>query len=177
MKTEINSLNDALAFLLQGLCFTETRLAEEFGSCYNQITSVPLKHAIKNYASSSKDKVLKIERIFNYLLKEPITRPNNVINELLKETGEILTGTTSTHLKDVLSIGCIQNINAYKISGYRSAYVFAAELELDTVTDLLQQILEWELETNKILATLSIEEFNSIQCSTTKFKYNAWKIN
>jgi hypothetical protein len=38
----------------------------------------------------------------------------------------------------------------------------AAELELDTVTDLLQQILEWETATGKSLSTVSISEFNKI---------------
>jgi hypothetical protein len=33
------------------------------------------------------------------------------------------------------------------------------ELELDTVTDLLQQILEWETETGKALAALAMDEF------------------
>ncbi|MEO5603848.1 MAG: DUF892 family protein [Cyclobacteriaceae bacterium] len=176
MKTRINTLNDALAFILQGLHFTETRLTEEFGSCSNQMTSAPLKGEIDNYTSSSKDKLLKLERVFNYLLKEPMTRTNDVINDLIKETKEILASTTSTHLKDVLSIGCVQNINAYKISGYRSAYMFAVELEPDTVTDLLQQILEWELETSKVLHRLSIEEFNRSQRSP-KLKDYAWEID
>jgi ferritin-like metal-binding protein YciE len=165
MKSKIKTLNDALTFLLQRLCFTEIRLIEEFGSCSNQVTSLALKREIDNYTSSSKDKVLKLERAFNYLLEEPMTRTNDVINDLIKETKEVLAATASTHLKDVLSIGCVQNINAYKISGYRHAYMFAVELELDTVSDLLQQILDWEIETSKIFSRLSIEEFNRSQHS------------
>jgi ferritin-like metal-binding protein YciE len=51
-------------------------------------------------------------------------------------------------------------MNAYKIAYYRSAYLIAVELELDTATDLLQQVLEWEIETSRDLALLAIEEFN-----------------
>jgi ferritin-like metal-binding protein YciE len=175
MKTKINSLNDALAFILQGLYFTESKLKDEFTLCCNQITSPKINEVITAYAESSENKQLKIERIFNYLLKEPLSRTNEVINELMKETHQMLNATNSSHLKDILSVGCIQNINAYKIAGYRSAYMFAAELELDTVTDLIQQILEWELGTRRLLSELSIEEFNNTQPTSTID--HAWEID
>jgi ferritin-like metal-binding protein YciE len=82
------------------------------------------------------------------------------VDELITETRLMLSSAVSENLKDLLTVGCIQNINAYKIACYRSAYLMAVELELDTATDLLQQVLEWEVETSKILARLSIEEFN-----------------
>lgn len=163
MKTKINSLNDALAFLLQGLYFTETKIKEEFPSCCSGIASATIRKEIENYTGSADDKILKLERVFNYLMKEPLTRQNAAINDLVDETHQMLASTSSTHLKDILTIGCVQNINAYKIANYRSAYMFAVEMELDTVTDLLQQILEWEIDTYKALSALSIEEFNKTQ--------------
>lgn len=163
MKTKINSLNDALAFLLQGLYFAETKLKEEFPSCCSEISSPRIRNEINNYTRNADDKMLKLDRVFNYLMVEPITRTNEVVNKLMSETQQMLGSTTSSHLKNVLSIGCIQNINAYKIASYRSAYMIAVELELDTPADLLQQILEWEIETSKELAALSIEEFNKVQ--------------
>jgi ferritin-like metal-binding protein YciE len=166
MKTKINSLNDALAFLLQGLYFTEMKLKEEFPVCFREIASRKIRSEINSYTGNADNKLLKLERIFNYLMKEPLTRKNEVINQLMTETQYMLASTTSSHLKDVLSIGCIQNINAYKIATYRSAYMIAVELELDTPTDLLQQILEWETETSKILLKLAIDEFNKVQQPT-----------
>ena len=177
MKTKINSINDALAFMLQGLYFTETRVKEAFPSYCNAVSSPEIKVEISSYMTSCNDKLLKIERIFNYLLTERVSRTNDVINELIIETHQMLASTTSSHLRDVLTIGSVQNINAYKISGYRSAYMFAVALELDTVTDLLQQILEWEIETSKVLYELSIVEFNKTQNTTTKIQYHAWDID
>lgn len=163
MKTRIKSSSDALAFLLQGLYFTETTLKETFPSCCSQVSSKRIKAEINEYTGSAENKLLKLERVFNYLMTEPMTRKNDTIRDLVAETREMLAATTSEHLKDVLTIGCVQNINAYKIANYRSAYLFAVELELDTATDQLQQILEWELATSKTLSQLAIEEFNRIQ--------------
>jgi ferritin-like metal-binding protein YciE len=166
MKTKINSLNDALAFMLQGLYFTETRLKEEFPSCCSDITSRKIRSEIERYTGSADNKMLKLERVFNYLMTEPLSRKNDAIKELMNETHQMLSATTSPHLRDILAIGCLQNINAYKIAGYRSAYMFAVEMELDTPTDLLQQILEWEIDSSKTLSALAIEEFNNAQQPT-----------
>ncbi len=164
MKISIHTLQDALAFQLQGLFYSEKFLRKELNACLPDVASEKLKKEMQKYAGQAENKILKFERIFNYLMQEPVTRKNEVIHKMIDEMHQILTFTiSSTHLKDMLRISCIQNLNAYKISGYRNAYMFAAELELDTAADLLQQILEWELATSKALSELSIEEFNRLE--------------
>lgn len=162
MKDKINSLNDALAFLLQGLYYTETRLKEEFPSCCERISSNNVTAALNAYILGADTKLLKLERVFNYLAKGRLNRKNGTINELLREMQLVTASTSVSHLRDMVSIGYIQNINAYKISCYRSAYMFAVELELNTPTDLLQEILESEVQTSRSLSQLTIEEFNKI---------------
>ena len=61
--------------------------------------------------------------------------------------------------------GCIQTISGYKTAAYKTAHLFAIELELDTVADLLQQIIDWEMETGKSMSSLSIKEFNRLSRS------------
>jgi len=169
MKKSTLTMQNAFTFLLQGLYFTETRLATELGSCSRQSTSARLSDEVKNYAESTQYKLLKLERIFSYLLNTSNSRKNEVIDKLLTETHAILNTADPGHLKDILMIGCIQNINAYKITSYRTACLLAVELELDTVADLLQQIIGWETETSRILAALSSEQFCGLAGeSTTK---------
>jgi ferritin-like metal-binding protein YciE len=96
-------------------------------------------------------------------MQEPLNRKNEISTKLMDDANQMLCNTGCTHLKDIIMISCIQNINAYKISSYKTAYLFAAELELDTATDLLHQILEWEIEIGKKLSALTINEFNKIQ--------------
>lgn len=163
MKKHIYTLQDALAFQLQGLYFAEKKIKRAFENCHYQITSQKLKEEINNYLLGSDDKLLKLERIFNYLMQEPELRKNKVVLKLLDDTQEMLSFTDSPHLRDILMVSCLQNINAYKISGLKIAYMFCVELELDTASDILQQILEWELETGKALSNLAIEEFNRSQ--------------
>ena len=162
MKQNIKTLQDALAYQLQGLFYAETQVRSEFSDCSRDITSGPVKSELERYIESTENKLLKLERIFNYLMRERLIRKNAVIDRLLEETRHMLTYAAPGHLKDILMISCIQNINAYKISSYKTAYLFSVELELDTASDLLQQVIEWELQTSKDLNALSIQEFNKL---------------
>ena len=166
MSKEIKTLQDALAYELQGMVYGEKKLNHEFHNCRNYVTSAEVRHVIEEYVDNADNVNLKLERIFNYLMVEPIARKNEVINKLIDETQHLLTYTTSPHLKDILMIGCIRNVNAYKAASYQTSYLMATELEMDTPADLIQQILELELNTGKALSCLSIHEFNKINDPT-----------
>ena len=161
MKTRINTLQDALTYHLQGLAYAEKKIHEQLSSFLKLVTSENVKDEMRSYMDSSNSKLLKLERVFNYLMEEPYSREDEVVTKILYETNAMIFNANSLHLRDILMIGCIQTINAYKTAGYRTAYLFAVELEMDTAADLLQQILEWESETSNALAALSINEFNT----------------
>ncbi|MFZ6014338.1 MAG: ferritin-like domain-containing protein [Bacteroidota bacterium] len=165
MKKTINTLQDALAYQLQGLLYTEEKVKAEFETCSQQVSSSELRDEMSQYVGSVDNKLQKLNRIFNYLMQDPTSRKNEIIARMIDETHHLLGFTSSAQLKDILTVSCIQNINAYKTASYRTAYLLAVELELDTAADLIQQILEWELGTGKRLASLSIHEFNKLNRS------------
>ncbi|MEX1241086.1 MAG: DUF892 family protein [Cyclobacteriaceae bacterium] len=160
MKRNIKTLADALAYQLEGLVFVENRIKKEYTTCNPQIASNEVRSEIKKYMESSEEKLLKLKRVFNYLLREPVASKNKVINEMLAETHHLLDYATTSELKDILMISCIQKINAYKVAAYRIAYRFAVELELETAGELLYEVIQWELQANTVLAELSTKEFN-----------------
>jgi ferritin-like metal-binding protein YciE len=162
MKTKIQTIEDAFVFYLQQLIFGESRIREGLFTNSFSITSAKVKHEIKEYEDSSYSKLLKLERVFNYLMREPFGTRNQFINQILLETTEALAFANKPQVKDILVITAFKNINAWKVSNYKNAYIFSVELELDTPSDLLQEILEWELGTGKILSRLAIEEFNNM---------------
>ncbi|HET9485940.1 MAG TPA: DUF892 family protein [Chryseosolibacter sp.] len=160
MKRNVHTLQDALAFQLQGLYYAEKKMKAELEQCMHEITSEKLRNEMSRYAQAAENKLSKLERIFDYLMQEAEVRKNKAVVTLLEETKEMVNFTDSPHLKDILMVSCLQNINTYKISTLKVAYMFTVELEMDTASDLLQQILEAELETGKALSSLAIEEFN-----------------
>lgn len=165
MKTHITNLQEGLAYVLQGLYYTERRMQREFVKCIRETTSEDVATAVLRYAEDSENKLLKLERIFNYIMQEPLTRKNDITERMMDETHYMLKCTQSRHLKDILMVTCIQNLNAYKLSNYKTAYLFANQLQLDTAADLLQEMLEWELTTRRGLGELSVKQFDNVELS------------
>jgi ferritin-like metal-binding protein YciE len=163
MNKTIGTLQDALSYQLQGMLYAEDKLCDEFKACRHHITSPEVKSVIQAYIENTENVKLKLDRVFNYLMIEPERRKNAVITKMIDETQHLLTYTSSPHLKDILMIGCIKNINAYKTASYQTSYLMAVELQMDTPADLIQQVLEWEVNTGKALTKLSIVEFNNIE--------------
>lgn len=94
-------------------------------------------------------------------MAEPVPRKNEVVNMMIKETHDLLQRTHAVHLKDILLVSCIRNINAYKKASYKTAHLFMIELELDAA-DLVEKIWEDELQACQTFAALSIHEFNKV---------------
>lgn len=163
MKSEtISSVHDTLCHILQDLFGAEQKFCEAFRKPAFQLSSQDLKIHMTDYMEESVNKVLRLERIFNYLMKEPLRHRNDVVVSMIDCARRLTEHTTTPHLKDIIVINCVENINAYKISAYKTAYLIAAELELDTACDLLQQSLESEMAVRKTLYNLAISEFNRL---------------
>jgi ferritin-like metal-binding protein YciE len=162
MKNKINSVEDAFVYHLQQLIYTESRIKNGIFSEGIAAASPRIKQELRDYADSSYSKLLKLERIFNYLMREPDEIKSALLMQMMGETVNVIHQTSSHTLKDILIVNAFRTINAIKASNYKNAYLFSVELELDTPADLLQQILEWEIASGKTLSRLTIAEFNNI---------------
>ena len=162
MKTSIVNLNDALAAYLQKMRCVEKSFKMDYHDSLKELSSVEIKNEMKKYIVSCDENALRIERMHNYLMVEPVTGNSEVYKKLILETNEIIHATKEPHLISILFIGCLEAIIGYKISCYRTAYMIAVELELDTVTDLLEACLEKEVSARKAFSLLVISEFNGI---------------
>jgi ferritin-like metal-binding protein YciE len=164
----LQNMQDALAYQVQGLMNTEVRIRETFGDFNCHDLSMTLQEELNRYGQSAEDKITKLERIFNYLMVHEVSRRDDAANALLAEMKCTVEEPSNVPLRDILIIGCMQKITAYKTAAYQSASLLAAELELDTVAELLEQILKWEMKSSRTLSAIAIEAFNKVQQSSTK---------
>ena len=157
MKISLTNLTDALVFLLKGLYDAERKLQKAIPPCSDGIKSESLRRVVDNYYDSAGNKILKLERVFNYLMTEPQGRSHDVMEKMIDHTHRLLRAAANDRMRDVILLTCIQNINYYKIAGYRNALLFSVELGLDNVSDLLTDILEWETEASREFAEAGLK--------------------
>lgn len=157
MKISLTNLTDALVFLLKGMYDAELKLQKAIPPCSKGITSDTIKQVVDNYYESAGNKILKLERVFNYLMDEPQGRTHEVMDRMIADTHHVLRYAANDRMRDVILLTCIQNINHYKIAGYRNALLFSVELGLDNATDLLTDILEWETQASREFAEAGLK--------------------
>ncbi|HLT81576.1 MAG TPA: DUF892 family protein [Cyclobacteriaceae bacterium] len=156
-RVSLTNLTDALIFLLKGLYDAERKLQKAIPPCADGIQAEPVKRVVDNYYESSGNKILKLERVFNYLMTEPHGRSHDVMEKMIAHTNQILRYAANDRMRDVILLTCIQNINYYKIAAYRNALLFSVEIGLDNVSDLLTDILEWETEASREFAEAGLK--------------------
>src|SRR5690554_3760821 len=113
MKTTPNNLTEAHINQLQEHYHVEYNQKQPVVKCLETVTSKKLKAEIANYAESTQNKLIKLERVFNYLMDEPEGRKNVAVNKMIEETHELLKCIINNNLRDSMMIACIQNINHF----------------------------------------------------------------
>ena len=167
MRKPIKTLQDAISYQLRGLIGAEIKVAAEFKHCEDRIHSVKVRSALSQYVKTANDRLLKLNRVFSYLMQEPRMRQNEIIDSMIEETHRLSETSATPQLKDILFVACIQNINAYKVAGYKTAYLFAVEMDLDTPADLLLEIIQWETSAVATRSDLAISSFNELNAHRT----------
>jgi len=157
---KIATLNEALTYQLKGLYDAEIALQKAIPECVLHVKSVQLKSTLHKYEESTNDKILKLERAFNYLMTDPKGRRNAVLRRMINDTHEILDLTSSEKLKEVMLASCFQSLNQYKMANYKTSLAISVELQLEIVSDLLHEILVWEKGTSDALSKITAESIN-----------------
>ncbi|HEX5170076.1 MAG TPA: DUF892 family protein, partial [Cyclobacteriaceae bacterium] len=146
---KISDVNEALVYILRRLYDAENVMRDAIQKCSEHARSELLKVELLEYAESARSKIIKLERSFNYLMKEPTGEKNAIIRKMINDTHEMLAITKSDETRDIMLLACMQSIIQYKVSGYRTSLALAVELQLDAVADFLHEIIEWEKKTER----------------------------
>ncbi len=155
----ITELKDVLSHGINLLYNGEKQLKLALADCIELPASAKLKDLLVHYLQQIDDKLLKLQRVFNYLMEEPSTRPNKVMDKMIAETHQML-DVSSPAVKDAVLVSCIRSVVSYKIAGYKIARTFAMELEMGVVTELMDEILTWEKEAERELEKIAVLEVN-----------------
>jgi ferritin-like metal-binding protein YciE len=159
---KLTNVNEALVFLLKRQYDAECLLKDALQACSKNVKSAMLKAELQDYGEASRHKIIKLERAFNYLMTEPTGEKNIIMRKMITETHAMLEMTKSDETRDVMILSCVQGINQYKIAIYRAALALAIEMQLDQVTEFLNEIIEWERKTATVF-NKTIFEYNYVR--------------
>ena len=114
-----------------------------------------VKRAFTQHERQTRQHVTRLERIFKQLDASPRGKKCVGMEGLLEEGAELIKEKPDQDVLDAGLISAAQHVEHYEMAGYGTVRTWARLLGRDDQADLLQQTLDEEGETDKLLTSLA----------------------
>jgi ferritin-like metal-binding protein YciE len=157
---KLESLDKLLVHELRDLYSAEKQLVKALPKMADGASSKALQRAFRDHLKVTEKQVKRLEMIFDELEVSSRGPKCAAMEGLIEEGSELLDVEAPDAVLDAALIGAAQRVEHYEIAGYGVARTFAHLLGHDRVAGLLDESLQEEGETDKLLTELAMSEIN-----------------
>ena len=152
----VESLEKLLAHELKDLYSAEKQILQALPKMAKAAKNPELKKAFETHLKQTEQQVKRIEKIFDGGLEgSPAGKKCKGMEGLVEEGKEILQEEMPDELRDAALIGAAQKVEHYEMAAYGTARAMAERLGMKEAVQLLQQTLDEEGETDKLLTGIA----------------------
>lgn len=149
-------LNDFFLEELKDIYGAEKQLTKALPKMKKAATSPDLAMAFEDHLQVTMNQIARIEQIFELLGAEPEAKKCEGMEGLIKEGETVIEETDAgSATRDVGLIVSAQKVEHYEIAAYGSLRQLAKTIDKAEVSQLLEQTLQEEKETDMLLSNLA----------------------
>jgi len=152
---KLDSLKDLYVEQLRDLYNAEKQLAEALPKMAERATSAELKRALTTHLEETRQHADRLERIFQNLNEKPTGETCEAMQGLIKEGNQVLKAKGDEATIDAAIIATGNRVEHYEIAGYGTVRAFARQLGREDDAKILQQILDEEEKTDRLLTEMA----------------------
>ena len=123
-------------------------------------TSPELKSAFEKHYDQTEGQVERLVRVFEMMDKSARGRTCEAIEGLVEEGKEVMSEAEKGGVMDAGSIAAAQAVEHYEMARYGTLRAWAEQLGMPEAAKLLQQTLDEEKETDKLLNQIATRSVN-----------------
>jgi ferritin-like metal-binding protein YciE len=157
---EMNTLRDLYINELKDLWSAEKQLVKALPRMAKAANDPQLSKAFTTHLRQTEQQVQRLEQIFNELGESPRGKKCIGMEGLIEEGQELVKEKPEPDVLDAGLIAKAQYVEHYEIAGYGTARTYARLLGAERQAQLLQQTLDEEGETDKLLTELAESSIN-----------------
>jgi ferritin-like metal-binding protein YciE len=157
---EIETLQDLLIEELQDLYSAENQLIKAMPKMAKTATSPELKRALETHLKETQGQVKRLEQVFKSLGEKVKSKKCHGMEGLIEEGKEMMSEDMDEDVMDAAIISAAQKIEHYEIASYGTCRTYAELLGNSQAARLLQQTLDEEGKTDKLLTELAESSIN-----------------
>jgi ferritin-like metal-binding protein YciE len=164
---EMNTLRDLYIDELKDLWSAEKQLIKAIPKMAKAANDPELSKAFTTHLRQTEQQVKRLEQIFEELGESPRGKKCVGMEGLIEEGSELIKERPDPEVLDAGLIMKAQHIEHYEIAGYGTVRTYAQLLGADRQAQLLQQTLDEEGQTDKLLTQLAESSIN-IEAATAE---------
>lgn len=157
---ELDTLQALYIERLRDLYSAEQQLLKAMPKIRKAVSNDELMEAFDTHMAQTEQQVQRLDRIFEDLGVPPKGKHCKGMEGLLAEANELLGEDAEPEVLDAGLIASAQAVEHYEIAGYGTARTYSELLGFDDHTELLQQTLNEEEETDRILTEIAMTSVN-----------------
>ena len=157
---KLQSLQDLLVSEIQDLLATEQLMLKAFPKWIQLGAHPDLKKCLENHFEDTKLQEARLLRCFHRMGETPTPGRSHGMIGMISAWQEVEQSECQPDVRDAALIAAIQHMEHYEVAGYGCARAFAEALELDEVSELLQESLREEEECDRELTRLAESQIN-----------------
>lgn len=154
--SKINSPRDLLMEEIKDLYSAENQLVKALPRMAKAASSSELRSAFEKHLGETERHVERLESVMEQLDGTPRGKKCAAMEGLIEEGKEMIGEDASPAMKDLGLITAAQKVEHYEIAGYGCARTLAELAGEDKVAKVLQQTLDEEGKTDKLLTQIAM---------------------
>ena len=157
---EIDSLQELLVEEMRDLYSAENQLTKALPKMAKKASNPQLKKAFEVHLRETEGQVKRLQQIFDKLGKKPTGKKCAAMEGLIEEGKEMMGEDMEEDTMDAALISVAQKVEHYEIASYGTVRTWAQLLGDQQTASLLQQTLDEEGKTDKLLTQLAESSIN-----------------
>jgi ferritin-like metal-binding protein YciE len=157
---EMESLKELYVDELKDLWSAETQITKALPKMMKAASNPKLKKAFNTHLKQTERQIKRLERIFKELDESPRGKKCVGMEGLIKEAQELIKEKPDADVLDAGLIAAAQHVEHYEMAGYGCVRTWARQMGEDRQAELLQETLDEEEQTDRLLTELAESEIN-----------------
>jgi ferritin-like metal-binding protein YciE len=157
---EMESLQDLMIEEMRDLYNAETQLTKALPKMAKKASNPQLKKAFETHLRETEGQIQRLQKIFDKLGKKPTGKKCAAMAGLVEEGKEMMGEDMDEETMDAALISIAPKVEHYEIASYGTVRTWAQLMGDDQTAKLLQQTLDEEGKTDKLLTQMAEESIN-----------------
>ena len=160
MAAKEKTLHDLFLHTLKDVYYAEKQILKALPKMAKAAESEDLKSAFEAHRDETEMQIERLEEIFKMLGRQARGVQCEAINGIIEEGKEVMEDFAESVVLDAGILAAAQAVEHYEITRYGSLRTWASELGMEEAAKLLEQTLEEEKKTDKLLTELAEARIN-----------------